>query len=330
MRTHKAIMQLLQEAQTERRCAYSRIPSEQSALQRRAQTGELVNTYRGSPSLYSDSSYWNQLTPPEQTLHIAKGLAHAHPDWIFSGLTAATAYGFEHQWCLHNGSVSIATRHHGTQRLHQGLKRVYMPKAFAHTRRDSATGLLLVSPAHALIECAHEYDFRFALPFFDSALARGVTVEEIIEAYGKSHHNIVPVFHLLQQANPRSENGGESLMRGTIYEDQFVMPRIQVSVKDPKTSSEYRVDFVWRLNNGRVVVAEYDGTQKYIDPSMTGNRSIQEMIVKERERDDGLRRAGATEILHVTYPEVIDRVPLHLKLLKAGIPQRADTSTGMS
>lgn len=39
---------------------------------------------------------------------------------------------------------------------------------------------------------------------------------------------------------------------------RFLTPRIQVTVTDPQTNTEYRVDFVWKPDDGRVIVAEYD------------------------------------------------------------------------
>lgn len=184
-----------------------------------------------------------------------------------------------------------------------------------------ASGLSLISPARTLVEAAIDLDFRFALPIFDSALAKGITKEEIAADCVQWRIDYARVFRLLRYANERSANGGESLARGTIIEDRFLTPRIQVTVTDPQTNTEYRVDFVWKLDDGRVIVAEYDGTQKYVDPAMTDNRSIQEVVAKERARDEGLKRAGATEIVHFTYADVIERTPLRVKLIKAGVPQ---------
>lgn len=326
MKTHKTVTQLIHTAQSQQRCAYSTVPADQLALQRRAKAGELTNTYKGSPSLYADTTYWLSLTPPERTMHIAKALGDAHPHWIFGGLTAATAYGFEHQWCLHQGSISIMTTSHGTQQRHSQLKRVYMPNAPSLAVREPTTGLLVIPPANTLIECARTYDFRFALPLFDSALAKGVSANDITQACSTMCVDYAPVFRLLRHANPRSENGGESLARGTMIEERFPVPDIQVPVQDPKNGAEYRVDFVWRLRNGRIVVAEYDGSRKYIDSSMTDSRSIHETVAKERERDSGLKRAGASEIVHLTYAEVYEKTPMNMKLLRAGIPQLDGTA----
>ena len=277
MKTHKAVASLISAAQNELRCVYSRNEAEQTALRRRAQSGELLKVYDGIPSLYANTAYWDGLTPPERTLHIARALAQEHPQWVFGGLVAVSAYGFEHQWHLHDDCITIVTSDHGSRQCHQRLRHVYMPDMNNPKTHYEASGLSLISPARTLVEAAIDLDFRFALPIFDSALAKGITKEEIAADC--------------------------------------------VQWTDPQTNTEYRVDFVWKLDDGRVIVAEYDGTQKYVDPAMTDNRSIQEVVAKERARDEGLKRAGATEIVHFTYADVIERTPLRVKLIKAGVPQ---------
>lgn len=321
MKTHKAVASLISAAQNELRCVYSRNEAEQTALRRRAQSGELLKVYDGIPSLYANTAYWDGLTPPERTLHMARALAQEHPQWVFGGLVAVSAYGFEHQWHLHDGCITIVTSDHGSRQCHQRLRHVYMPDMNNPKTHHEASGLSLISPARTLVEAAIDLDFRFALPIFDSALAKGITKEEIAADCVQWRIDYARVFRLLRYANERSENGGESLARGTIIEDRFLTPRIQVTVTDPQTNTEHRVDFVWKLDDGRVIVAEYDGTQKYVDPAMTDNRSIQEVVAKERARDEGLKRAGATEIVHFTYADVIERTPLRVKLLKARVPQ---------
>lgn len=321
MRMHRTVTKLMADAQHEERCAYSRDAAEQAALRRRAKTGELTRTYPGIPSLYAETAYWNGLKPPERTMHIARALARVHDTWVFGGLVAAVSYGFEHQWCLHDGSVTIATSDHGTHRPDRHLKRVYVPKtALTHVEHEE-TGLLLLPPAMTLLDCADAYEFRFALPFFDSAFARGITAEDVLDAIGNIHADPRSALRLLRHVNAKSENGGESLARGTMIEERFPTPRLQVPVRDPQTGAEYRADFVWTLTDGTTVVGEYDGARKYVDPDMTDNRSIHEIVAKERQRDEGLKRAGAREIVHFTYDDVIRRTALTMKLLRAGIPR---------
>ena len=62
MKTHKAVASLISAAQNELRCVYSRNEAEQTALRRRAQSGELLKVYDGIPSLYANTAYWDGLT----------------------------------------------------------------------------------------------------------------------------------------------------------------------------------------------------------------------------------------------------------------------------
>ncbi|WP_236034570.1 hypothetical protein [Bifidobacterium saguinibicoloris] len=310
------------DAQREGRCAYSHDAAEQAALRRRARSGDFVRVYPGIPSLYAETAYWSGLKPPARTMHIARSLAQVHRTWVFGGLVAAVSYGFEHQWCLHDGSVTVATSDHGTHRPNsRHLKRVYVPKSSMVQVEHEKSGLLLLPRAMTLLDCAASYEFRFALPFFDSAFDKGITTEDVLDASGRMHTDQATTLRLLRHADANSENGGESLARGTMIEERFPTPRLQVPVRDPQSGAEYRADFVWTLADGTVVVGEYDGTRKYIDPDMTDNRGVQEMVARERRRDEALKRAGAREIVHFSYDDVIKRVPLTMKLLKAGIPR---------
>mgnify|MGYP000181743861 FL=1 len=213
MKTHKAVASLISAAQNELRCVYSRNEAEQTALRRRAQSGELLKVYDGIPSLYANTAYWDGLTPPERTLHIARALAQEHPQWVFGGLVAVSAYGFEHQWHLHDDCITIVTSDHGSRQCHQRLRHVYMPDMNNPKTHYEASGLSLISPARTLVEAAIDLDFRFALPIFDSALAKGITKEEIAADCVQWRIDYARVFRLLRYANERSENGGESLAR---------------------------------------------------------------------------------------------------------------------
>ena len=65
----------------------------------------------------------------------------------------------------------------------------------------------------------------------------------------------VSVTKLLKYADPLSENGGESLMRGQITELSFGIPLLQVQFMNPDNPAmSYRVDFCWKLADGRIIV----------------------------------------------------------------------------
>lgn len=315
MRANSHVEQLLNTAEREHRCAFGEDDPMRRALLRRAHAGELVNPYR---NIYARSAYWSALSLPERSLHVAQALNRKHRIWVFAGLIAATAHGLEHTWSLHNGRIAIAVTGSAKDRTRQPLDRIHMPRV----DRECIGGLSVTPVARTLVDCGLKYPFATALAMFDSALRQGkVTHNDVLEICDGMPVDCGPVLRLLHHADGRSENGGESLARGIIIDNSFATPELQVEVADPANPrNRYRADFVWRLHDGRVIVAEYDGMAKYADPSMTGGRSVRRTVHDEREREEGLRRAGATTIIRFDYQEVTQVNPLIRKLMDAGVP----------
>ncbi|WP_125968072.1 hypothetical protein [Bifidobacterium samirii] len=187
---------------------------------------------------------------------------------------------------------------------------------------DVVDTVLVTSPARTLVDCGLRYPFVEMLPMFDSAFRRHlVTREQILEVCDGVHADCGHVFRLLRHANPLNENGGESRCYATIIDEGFAVPQSQVVFVDPNAPwNRYRADFVWHTPDGRVIVLEYDGTAKYVDPTMTKRRDVRDVVRAEREREAALRRAGVTTIIRVNHDEVVRRVPLVHKLLEAGVP----------
>ena len=94
------------------------------ALGRRVKAGELLKVF---PRLYALTEVWENLSPPERSLYMARGYASLNPDKAFAEITAAAAHGFDHQWSLHDGSPTIAGTQHGRYRAHAKLHYLYVP-----------------------------------------------------------------------------------------------------------------------------------------------------------------------------------------------------------
>ena len=103
-----------------------------------------------------------------------------------------------------------------------------------------------------------------------------------------------------------------------MIEEGFTPPMDQVPFI--VNGKSYRVDFLWKLADERIIVGEFDGTAKYVDPDMTDRRSIQGTVFLEREREDALRQAGVTDIVRFTFDDVLQKAPLIRKLKQAGVP----------
>lgn len=313
MKRHKEVEALILEAESQRRCAFGAKKSVRSAMGRRAAALELKRVF---PNMYATPEYWNALDPPEQTLHIARTLGVKHPDWVFSGIVAAAAYGFEHQWSLHTGTISIVSHTQSTESQGHRVQRLYASRYSVET----ASGLTLVDRGRTVVDCCRLFPFRYALPIVDSALGQGVKVGDILSVCDNLQRDCSSVFRALHYADANSENGGESLMRGTIIDCGFMPPRTQETFVDPQTGKVYRADFVWHIDGSDIIVAEFDGMGKYVDPSMTNRRSVQSVVLAEREREQALHRAGVTAIVRFTFDEVVQRSPVLDRLRAAGVP----------
>ena len=318
MKTHKAAEALLDEAERNQRLAYGSPPAMQMALLRRLQAGDVV---RPHPNLYARAGYWGALNPRDRAMHIARSLGWLHPEWAFGGLIAATAHGLEHQWSLHTGQpIMVVVRRHRGGRSNARIRRVTVPGSEPIV---TAGGLRVTTMARTVVDCGALLPFRTVLPMVNSAMARGVSEEELLSCCDRMRHGRASIMRLVRFADPRCENGGESLALGTIVELGYLAPMAQVAFVDPETGRRYRADFVWRLPDGRTIVGELDGRRKYVDADMTRGRDVDAVIAAERERQRGLERAGVTDIVRFAFQDALDRAPLDAKLREHGVPRMA-------
>ena len=181
------------------------------------------------------------MTREQQSLQVIRALSAIHPQWVFAGLSAACVYGLQHNYSLHDGTVHIASKSGIGGGDEARLNRIYINRI--PTRKHN--GILLTTPARTLLDCA-AFPFPQALPIYDSALRKSLTtIEEVQSLMIQSVCDEVSVTKLLKYADPLSENGGESLMRGQITELSFGIPLLQVQFMNPDNPAmSYRVDSV--------------------------------------------------------------------------------------
>ncbi|KFI45728.1 hypothetical protein GA0061078_1387 [Bifidobacterium bohemicum] len=320
MRRNPSIDRLADEAERERRYFFGKTNAQRHAMRRRRDAGELMSPYKG---IYARKNYSATLDPRTRTMHLIRALGKLHPGWSFAGLSAANIHGLPYRQSLDDDTtVCIATRHSTNQRHADGLTLIHMTDIPVTT----CAGLLTTTVERTLIDCALRHSFIDVLGMFDFVLSMGLTtaegVKEQCATLQKSKADTV--INVLHYANPLSENGGESMCRAVIIEAGFVLPELQQEFRDPRDGDKlYRVDFLWRLPDRRLVVLEYDGMEKYRNPKMTGWRGTRAVVTDERARENALRRAGISEIIRTDFQEVINRQPLVDKLATAGIPPAA-------
>ncbi|KFI94118.1 CTP synthase [Bifidobacterium saguini DSM 23967] len=281
--------------------------------------------------------------------HIIRALSQQFPNRIFAGISAAAMMHLDYNWKLHaDGTIFIAGKTGNSKQTYRKLRRIIVadpPTSVLLSSRErggkirmtmaentSATqvtatsdiinAVTITSPARTLVDCGLRYSFAQSLSLFDSAMRQGLTTTElIIDICDDMQIDCGRIFRLLYYMSPLSENGGESLCRAVIIEAGFAVPQLQRVFADPDAPwKQYRVDFCWHTPDGRLIILEYDGTQKYVNPEMTNRRSIQDVVHQEKEREDVLRKAGATTIIRATFDEVLLQTPLIQKLIEAGVP----------
>lgn len=314
MKKNVRVQEVLGNAERERRCAFASDKLESEALQRGVASGRLCRPY---PGLFADTQTWQSLDPFERIRWQVRALSLKHPDWVYAASTAAVLYGLECPWELCSGKICVVTdRRHRHSSSNTQLCYVHTPGNIVARCEEFP----VTSVVRTLVDCGLRYPFREVLPMYDSALRNGLTSMDEVCAVAETVHKAGPVRRLARYANGLSENGGESFCRGTMIEQGFPEPRLQVEFKGAD-GSKYRVDFLFVLANGRSVVVEYDGMQKYQDVAMTQGKTLPEVVVAEQNRERALL-SYVSQVVRVTYDDVKRRSPLVSKLSAAGIPRR--------
>ena len=343
MNKHPDIERICAAAERDGRCLIAAEAHNWHSIGIRVEHGELVRPHHG---LYARAAYWNGLDPKERTRHVIRALSQQRPERVFAGVSAAAILHLEYGWNLHaDGTIVIAAPTGRSARSRDRMRHIIMrhPPVVITARyrlRDGGlktrllpdgadcTGTVdavrITSPARTLVDCALALPFEQAMPMFDSALRRNlVERKQIIEVCDDMRTDCGTVLRLLHYTNPLNENGGESTCYATVIDEGFAVPELQHVFLDPDNPSQrYRADFIWHTPDGRVIVLEYDGARKYVDPAMTGGRTIRGVVQDERARQDALLRAGVTTVIRTDWEEVRQRIPLIRKLTDAGVPMR--------
>ncbi|WP_240541836.1 hypothetical protein [Bifidobacterium simiarum] len=184
-------------------------------------------------------------------------------------------------------------------------------------------GVSVTSLLRTLFDCAAALPIRYSLAPLDSSLRDGRVAEGVLRAYPESvkySRRRLQVRHAFDIADGRSENGGESEARGTL--DSIGRPVHDLQRTFPcldRPGRTHRVDFLWNRKDGTMVAGEFDGMRKYVDPDMTGRRTIREIVDEERRRQHCLQRQNV-DTVRLYYDDLDDPDALACRLDGHGIP----------
>lgn len=319
-RGQKIASRILDGAEAEGRFAFAIERFEARSLQRACAAGEAVEVSRG---YFARVRYHDGLPRRARAMHLIRAVARKHPSWVFASFSAALVYGLQ----VSNGLTDVVhlamseceNRSVGDGRFH------------CHLVRDASfvtvAGIRVTPLKTTLLDCLCQANFSQGLAIADSALHWRLVdadgLREHVERSGFRRKGIRTARRVLRWMDGGSDNGGESMARAVMIELGFQLPELQVEVADPLTpGGMWRVDFCWRLPDGRVVIGELDGGGKYLADGEGAAEALDHMR-RERLRESRLNLTGAM-VIRFSFEQAMDRAYMERLLANAGVPRRVD------
>ncbi|OUN48073.1 hypothetical protein B5G20_00575 [Collinsella sp. An7] len=260
-KARQALEHALEEAESNQRFVFPRSGHILQQAKQLSMNGILGEAY---PGHYARATYLESLSPRGEMYHLIRTLAHRHPSWTFCLYSAAVVHGLQVPFAL------LTKAHVGvTQpRNRRSVSSCYAYHALPCLASTTVNGIRVTPLEATVFDCLCHTTFRQGLAIVDSSLHHQLTTVEKLQAYaeenGRYRHGAAKVWRALRYADGRSANGGESVVRSGIIELGFVIPELQVEVPDPLNPNvTITVDYYWRLPDGRIIILELDGLQKY-------------------------------------------------------------------
>lgn len=243
-----------------------------------------------------------------------------HPEWTFCHESAAVVFGLPVSYDRLD-AVHVAT---SRSRRNANSKDVRW-----HVVEDDESvvvrGLRVTSLPRTVFDCMRTADFGQALAVADGALRASRTSACSFVAQfkrmGGSYAGSTRAVRTMRYADALSESGGESIARAAMIRQGFALPELQVSFPQPMNEKRsFRVDFLWTRLDGSKVVGEFDGFQKYEDPTLLNGRSPLRALADEQHREAQLTLYGMP-IVRFSYQDVADEARFAKLLERYGIPR---------
>ena len=309
------VASLLLEAEEQNRLL---VPHDRCLRRRLDRMVERGVAFRPSQGIYVRADYWRSLKDNQKALHMIRALSEREPAMVFSHTSAALVHGLEVPWHLQRKLHAIMAPGHAARSSGWVVRHISEGCPTA-----TVDGIRVTSVEQTVFDCLRTLDLPEGLAVVDSSL-RGLELDpDALRTFFDERRRRRGYCHAAQTlslADPRSENGGESIARGTMLEMGYMPPDLQVEVNDPIGGGTYRADFLWRIDEGNWVIGELDGKDKYYDEDMTKGRSIDEVLLDERLRESRINARGI-RVMRFRFSELSNRLRLAELLDLFGIPK---------
>ena len=147
-------------------------------------------------------------------------------------------------------------------------------------------GLEATTLARTVVDVARTSRFAEGVMVADAALARGARHDDLVaELPEPGHRGVRRAREVVAFADARSGSPVESLSRVSIAEAGLPAPELQHEFWD--RDGRMDVDFWWPRFG---VIGEFDGKVKYLDERYRNGRTLEQVLLDEKWREQRLRR----------------------------------------
>jgi len=280
-------------------------------LRRSAARGELIRAHRGA---FVDAVDWAVLSP--QSRYRTRILAAARASRtrpVVSHVSAAVLHGAPLVGRIPDVVHVVSTISAGTRTEH-GFRKHAAASPGGVVELD---GVPVTALVRTLADVALSEPFLTAVAILDWAFRQhAITAEDVVDDLAR--RGVVRSRRraelALAFADPRSGSPGESLSRVRIHELGFPAPELQCPFSDSRGQIGV-VDFWWPASR---TVGEFDGVAKYIREEYAQGRSVAEIVLDEKRRENRLRALGLT-VVRWEWADAWGGTALRALLLEAGL-----------
>jgi hypothetical protein len=291
------------------------------ALRRSAERGDVARIARGR---YLPTSDWEALDRDEQCrARIRAFLETTRVRQVFSHWSAAALWGYPiiGNW---PSRIHLTFDTSGRHRSTSGVTRHFAPlDADDVVELD---GIFVTSPLRTIVDLARCASYATAVAACDRALADPkrpadavlrIEREALLERAEslKGQRGIRQLRSVAEFADGRSGSPGESLSRVQIARLRLPAPDLQVEVLD-HDGRTWHTDFGWQSQG---LLGEFDGLIKYTRNRYLDGRSVAEVVIEEKLREDAIRLATGCAMVRWIWPVASNLSHLERHLASAGL-----------
>ena len=287
--------------------------------------------YRLTRGVYVQSGAWNSADDDERyLLRISAAVLTRRARPVLSHFSAARVWGIPILgfW---PSEVHLMAGGGGTRESRYGI--VWHHDALRDEEVTEIDGFLVTSRLRTLVDLARSTRFLSAVVSLDAGLSPAyrlpngkrdheIAKDELVEAVARlgSVRGCRGARLAADFADGQSGSAGESVSRANIFLCGFPAPLLQVPYPRPDGSDDI-TDFTWEPRHnvhGIPLLGEFDGRVKYTRNVYTHGLPIEEIVWREKVREDRLR-APDRGMVRWLWDVALNPVGLRARLIAAGL-----------